>query len=210
MFVGEVEEEDVVSLAVDGFLDGVGLVSDEGGEYAEVAHASYDVVPVGFAQVQVGFFGEEEDGFEFPVGEGINQFAQDIFDYDLAVDVGGVFEVNDYGAACSLLDLKMLSSSRVASPGQSVKKPELASEWKREANASRTCWLQFKSRIASPKFCMLSLPCSLSIFQSRLNSRAEVPGRCRAFTSMPITVFRGNCSSATLKFCEGVKVWILS
>ena len=67
MFVGEVEEEDVVGLAVDGFLDGVRLVSYECGEYAVVAHAGYDVVPVGFAQVQVGFFSEEENGFEFPV-----------------------------------------------------------------------------------------------------------------------------------------------
>ena len=58
MFVGEVEEEDVVGLAVDGFLDGVWLVGYEGSEYAVVAHAGYDVVPVGFAQVQVGFFGE--------------------------------------------------------------------------------------------------------------------------------------------------------
>lgn len=68
MFVGEVEEEDVVGLAVDGFLDGVRLVYDEGGEDAVVAHAGDDVVPVGFAKVQVGFFGKEEDGFEFPVG----------------------------------------------------------------------------------------------------------------------------------------------
>ena len=51
MFIGEVEEEDVVGLAVDGFLDGVRLVGDEGGEYAVVAHAGYDVVPVGFAKV---------------------------------------------------------------------------------------------------------------------------------------------------------------
>ena len=67
MFVGEVEEEDVVGLAVDGFLDSVRLVGDEGSEDAVVAHSGYDVIPVGFAQVQVGFFGEEEDGFEFPV-----------------------------------------------------------------------------------------------------------------------------------------------
>ena len=63
MFVGEVEEEDVVGLAVDGILYGVRLVSYERGEYALVAHAGDDVVPVGFSEVQVGFFSEEEDGF---------------------------------------------------------------------------------------------------------------------------------------------------
>ena len=49
-------------------MDRVRLVCDEGGKYSVVAHAGDDVVPVGFAQVQVGFFGKEEDGFEFPVG----------------------------------------------------------------------------------------------------------------------------------------------
>ncbi len=51
MFVGEVEEEYVVGLPVDGFLDGVGLVGDESGEDTIVAHTCDDVVPVGFPKV---------------------------------------------------------------------------------------------------------------------------------------------------------------
>ena len=67
MFVGEVEEENVVSLAVNGFLDRVRLVCDKRCEDAEVAHAGYDVVPIGFTQIKVCFFREEKDSFEPPV-----------------------------------------------------------------------------------------------------------------------------------------------
>ena len=67
VFVGEVEQEDVVRLPVDRVLDRVGLVRDERGEYAKVPHASHDVVPVCFAQVQVGFLGEKENRLQFPV-----------------------------------------------------------------------------------------------------------------------------------------------
>ena len=49
VFVGEVEEEYVVGLAIDGFLDSVWLVCDECGEDAVVAHSGHDVIPVGFA-----------------------------------------------------------------------------------------------------------------------------------------------------------------
>ena len=65
MFVGEVEEEDVVGLAVNGFLNGVGLVCDEGGEYAEVAHAGDDVIPVRFPQIEVCFFSERNTALSF-------------------------------------------------------------------------------------------------------------------------------------------------
>ena len=69
MFVGEVEEKDVVGLAVNGFLNSVRLVCDEGGEYAIVAHPRNDVVPIGFTQIEVGFFSEQEHSLELPVGK---------------------------------------------------------------------------------------------------------------------------------------------
>jgi len=49
MFVSEVEEEYVVGLAVNGFLDRIRLVCDKGREYAVVAHTGDDVVPIGFS-----------------------------------------------------------------------------------------------------------------------------------------------------------------
>ena len=67
MFVCEVEDEHVVGLSVDGFLDGVGLVSDEGREESDVPHSGYDVVPVCVFEVEVCFFGEEEGGPQ-PIG----------------------------------------------------------------------------------------------------------------------------------------------
>ena len=62
MFVGEVEDEHIVGLSVDRFLNGVGLVGDEGSEEADMSHPGYDVVPVCVSQVEVGFFCEEEGG----------------------------------------------------------------------------------------------------------------------------------------------------
>src|SRR2546425_3998734 len=67
MFVGEVEDEDVVGLSVDRLLDSVGLVGDEGREQADMTHPRDNVVPVCVSQVEVGFFGEEEGGSK-PVG----------------------------------------------------------------------------------------------------------------------------------------------
>src|SRR5690242_10436071 len=67
VLVGEVEDEDVVGLSVDGLLDCVGLVGYEGREETDVAHPGYDVVPVCVLEVEVGFFGEEEGGSK-PVG----------------------------------------------------------------------------------------------------------------------------------------------
>jgi len=49
VFVGEVEQEYVVGLAVNVLAYGVGLVGDEGCEYAEMPHARDNVVPIGFA-----------------------------------------------------------------------------------------------------------------------------------------------------------------
>src|SRR3990172_3618635 len=99
VFVGEVEEEDVVCLAVDALFHGVWLVCDEGGEYAEVAHAGDDVIPVSLAEVEVCFFGEEEDGFQLPVLQAVDEFTEDVFYYYLAVDGRRVFEVYDDCAA---------------------------------------------------------------------------------------------------------------
>ena len=99
VLVREVEEEDVVRLAVDPVFYGVGLVGDEGGEDAEVAHSRDNVVPVGFAEVEVGFFGEEENRFQLPVLQAVDKFAENIFDDDLPVDVARVFQVHNYGAA---------------------------------------------------------------------------------------------------------------
>ena len=62
MLVSEVEDEHVVGLSVDGFLNCVGLVGDEGREETDVSHSGYDVVPVCVSQIEVGFFGEEEGG----------------------------------------------------------------------------------------------------------------------------------------------------
>ena len=99
VLVGEVEEEDVVCLAVDAVSYGVWLVGYETGEDSEVAHARDYVVPVGLAEVKMRFFGEEENGFEFPALQGVNEFAEDVLDYYLAVDGAGVAEVYDDGAA---------------------------------------------------------------------------------------------------------------
>lgn len=60
VFVSEVEEENVVRLAVDAFAYGIWLVGYESGEYAEVAHARDYVVPVGFAEVKMCLFSEQE------------------------------------------------------------------------------------------------------------------------------------------------------
>ena len=62
MLVGEVEDEHVVGLTIDSFLDRVGLVGDEGSEESDVAHPGNNVVPVCVSQVEVGFFGKEERG----------------------------------------------------------------------------------------------------------------------------------------------------
>ena len=62
MLVGEVEDEHVVGLSIDGLLDRVRLVGDERSEQADMAHPGDNVVPVRFSQVEVGFFGEEESG----------------------------------------------------------------------------------------------------------------------------------------------------
>jgi hypothetical protein len=61
VLVGEVEDEYVVRLSIDGFLDRVGLVSDEGREESDMAHPGDDVVPVCVFEVEVGFFGEALD-----------------------------------------------------------------------------------------------------------------------------------------------------
>ena len=63
MLVGEVEEENVVCLAVNAFPNCVWLVSYKSGEYAEMPHARDYVVPVGFAEVKVRLFSEEKYGF---------------------------------------------------------------------------------------------------------------------------------------------------
>jgi hypothetical protein len=65
MFVCEIEEEYVIRLPVNAFFDRVGLVGYEGCEDSVVAHSGYDVIPVGFTKVEVGFFSKEEGGFEF-------------------------------------------------------------------------------------------------------------------------------------------------
>ena len=66
VFVSEVEEENIVGLPVDGFLNSIGLIGDECGEYAKMAHSSDDVIPVCFSQVEMSFFGEEKNCLEFP------------------------------------------------------------------------------------------------------------------------------------------------
>ena len=87
VFIGEIEEENVVCLAVYSFLDGIGLIGDEGCKYAEVAHAGHDVIPVSFTKVQMRFLCEEEDCSKLPVRKGIHQFAKGVFDDYLSVDV---------------------------------------------------------------------------------------------------------------------------
>jgi len=72
MLIREVEEEYVVCLAVDAFAYRVGLVGYERSEYAEVPHAGDYVVPVSLTQVQVRFFGEEENGFQLPACQRIH------------------------------------------------------------------------------------------------------------------------------------------
>ena len=66
VLVCEVKKENVVCLAVDAFAYGVRLVGYERGEYAEVAHAGDYVIPVGFTEVKVRFFSEQEGGFQLP------------------------------------------------------------------------------------------------------------------------------------------------
>src|SRR6267143_1696652 len=82
VLVGEVEDEHVVGLPVDGLLNSVRLVGDESSEVTNVAHPRDDVVPVCVFEVEVGFFGEEEGGSQ-PVGrKDLRQLAQeDLDDY---------------------------------------------------------------------------------------------------------------------------------
>ena len=108
------------------------------------------------------------------------------------------------------LALVRQSSSSVASARLSVKNPEFISEKYLDPSASRTCWLQLQFWMASWSSFRVSLPWSFSCFHMRLNSRADVPGRCRALTSMPSMTFRWSWFMATLKFWDGVKAWILS
>ena len=99
VLVGEVEEEDVVCLAVDAVSYGVWLVGYETGEDSEVAHARDYVVPIRFAEVKMRFFSEEKHGFKFPALQGVNEFAENVFDHYLAVDGGCVAQIYDDGAA---------------------------------------------------------------------------------------------------------------
>ncbi len=95
VLVREVEEKDIVCLAIDAIFDGVRLVGDERREDTEVPHAGNDVVPVGFAQVEVSFFREKERSAEFPVLEAVDEFAEKVFNYDLAVYVACVPQIDD-------------------------------------------------------------------------------------------------------------------
>src|SRR5712692_8465888 len=100
MLVGEVEDEHVVGLSVDGFLDGVGLVGDEGREETDVPHSGYDVVPVCVSEVEVSFLGEEECGSEPVRRQNLRQLAQeDLKDYS-SDSVALVLQVdNEYSSA---------------------------------------------------------------------------------------------------------------
>ena len=87
MFVGEVEEEDIVGLTINGFLYGVRLVGDKSGKYAKMPHSSDNIIPVSFFQIKMGFFGKQKNCFELPVLQRISKFTENVFDNDLAVDV---------------------------------------------------------------------------------------------------------------------------
>ena len=60
-FVGEVEKEDVVGLAVDVFSYGVRLIGHEGGENSEVPHPRNNVIPVGFPQIKMSLLSKEKN-----------------------------------------------------------------------------------------------------------------------------------------------------
>ena len=113
MLVGEVEDEHVVGLSVDGFLDCVGLVCDEGREEADMAHPRDNVVPVCVPEVEVGFFGEEEGGSQPVRRQNLRQFTQEDLDDYSSDSVALVLQVDneDSSAVDGVEDL--LLSQRV-------------------------------------------------------------------------------------------------
>ena len=67
VFVCEVEDEHVVCLPVDRFLNGVRLVRDESGKQSNMPHPCNNIIPLGIAQIQVRFLCKEKSSLE-PVG----------------------------------------------------------------------------------------------------------------------------------------------
>ena len=63
--------------------------------------------------------------------------------------------------------------------------------------------------MASPRSLRLNEAFSSRACQMRLNSRADVPGRFKAWMSMFMTTRSFICANVTLKFMLGVNTWIL-
>src|SRR5713101_839362 len=95
MLIGEVEDEHIVGLSVDGFLDGVGLVGDEGREEDDMAHPRDNVVPVCVPEVEVGFFGEEEGGSQPVRRQNLRQLTQEDLDDYSSDSVALVLQVDN-------------------------------------------------------------------------------------------------------------------
>jgi hypothetical protein len=85
MFIREVEKENVVSLSVNILSDRVRLIGYERSENSEMSHSRYNVVPVGFAQIEMRFLSEEKNGFELPTCQQLNEFPKHILHNQLAI-----------------------------------------------------------------------------------------------------------------------------
>ena len=94
MLVGEVEDEDVVSLSIDRLLDRVRLIGDEGRKESDMSHSGNDVVPVCVSKVEVGFFGEEEGGSQPVRREDLRQFTEKDLDKYSPDEVALVLQID--------------------------------------------------------------------------------------------------------------------
>src|SRR5436853_6877308 len=105
MFVCEVEDEHVVRLPVDRFLDSVGLVCDQRGEQSNVPHPRNNIIPVSITQIQVRFLCKEKSSLEPVGGENLGQFSKKDLDEDASDDLALILQINHWDHA-SLYSVK--------------------------------------------------------------------------------------------------------
>ena len=95
MFVGEVEQEYVVCLAIDVLFNGAGLISYKGCENTKMAHPCNNIVPIGFTEVKMRLFSKQEDCSQPPASQQLNKSAKHKLHNDLSINRRNILLVYD-------------------------------------------------------------------------------------------------------------------
>src|SRR5205823_11574240 len=94
VFVCEVEDEHVVRLSIDRFLNSVRLVRDERSKQSNMPHPCNNIIPVSIPQIQVCFFSKQKSSFEPVGGENLGLFSEKDLDEYSSDDLALILQIN--------------------------------------------------------------------------------------------------------------------